>query len=198
MELIHYHFETLVSTNDWAKQELKNFKRDSLTLITAEQQTRGRGQYGRLWVSPKGENLYASFCFFIDENQEEPLSLTHVLALSLARVLASKGVVCRIKWPNDLLIDRKKIAGILCETKYLPPHFGVVIGLGLNINMPEETLNTINQPATSLKAQTGRLWEIAPLVEEITTSFQHDLNTFLKKGFSPFLTDFQNATSIPT
>lgn len=195
MELIHYHFDTLVSTNDWAKKELKTFKREAFTLITAEQQTRGRGQYGRLWVSPKGENLYASFCFFINENQEEPLSLTHVLALSLARVLTTKGVNCRIKWPNDLLINRKKIAGILCETEYLPPYFGVVIGLGLNINMSQETLSTINQPATSLKEETGQLWEIPPLVKEITESFQEDLQTFLKQGFSSFLSDFQRLTT---
>jgi len=191
MELIHHHFESLVSTNDWAKKELKVFPRDQLTLVTAAEQTRGRGQYGREWISPKGENLYASFCFFIDEHQQDPLSLTHVLAISLAQVLEAHAVVCQIKWPNDLLVNGKKIAGILCETEHLPPHFGVVIGVGVNINMREEELAKIGQPATSLSQETQKEWDIPQILEEIQTVFQKDLDHFLNEGFTPFLPTFR-------
>lgn len=189
--MIHHHFDTLISTNDWAKLKLTSFARDQLTLITADEQTRGRGQYGRKWVSPKGENLYASFCFFIDENQQDPLSLTHVLAISLAKVLHAHGLICRIKWPNDLLVNGKKIAGILCETEHLPPQFGVVIGLGLNLNMPKEALAQIGQPATSLQNETHQEWSIAQILSEITAHFLKDLDRFLQEGFAPFLPTFR-------
>lgn len=191
MEMIHHHFDTLVSTNDWAKLQLKTLPKDRMMLVTSDAQTRGKGQYGRRWISPKGENLYASFCFFIDEDQQDPLSLTHVLAISIAHVLERHGVICQIKWPNDLLVNRKKIAGILCETEHLPPQFGVVIGLGLNINMSDEELAKIGQPATSLKLETQKEWEIAEILEGIKTGFQKDLDRFLDEGFTPFLPTFR-------
>ncbi|MCH9627523.1 MAG: Bifunctional ligase/repressor BirA [Chlamydiales bacterium] len=191
MEMIHHHFDTLVSTNDWGKEHLASQPRDRFMLVTADEQTRGRGQYGRKWISPKGQNLYASFCFFIDEHQQDPLSLTHVLAISLAHVLEKRGVICQIKWPNDLLVDRKKIAGILCETEHLPPHFGVVIGLGMNINMSQEELAHIPQPATSIRQETGEKCVIGEVLQEIQAVFAKDLAHFLKKGFTPFLPVFR-------
>jgi BirA family biotin operon repressor/biotin-[acetyl-CoA-carboxylase] ligase len=191
MDMIHHHFETLVSTNAWAMRRIASFPQDKLTLVTADEQTGGRGQYGREWVSPKGKNIYASFCFFINEDQQDPLSLTHVLAMSLAHVLETHGVSCQIKWPNDLLVDRKKIAGILCETQHIPPRFGVVIGVGLNLNMSDEELAKIGQPATSLKKETQKTWEISSVLDEILAVFQQDLDRFLKEGFASFLPTFR-------
>lgn len=192
MELIHHHFDTLVSTNDWAKKELKTFHRDKLTLVTADEQTRGRGQYGRKWISPKGSNLYASFCFFIDENQQDPLSLTHVMAITIAQILKKREIPSHIKWPNDILVYRKKIAGILCETEYFAPQFGVIIGVGMNINMEEEELNKIEQPATSLKQEMRRPTEVSLILSEIQTLFLTHLELFLAEGFTPFLPTFRS------
>ncbi len=189
--MIHHHFNTLPSTNDWGKEHLASQPRNQFVLVTADEQTRGRGQYGRKWISPKGQNLYASFCFFIDEHQQDPLSLTHVLAISLSHVLEKQGVICQIKWPNDLLVNRKKIAGILCETEHLPPHFGVVIGLGLNINMSEEDLAQIPQPATSIRQETGQECGVDKVIQEIQAVFSKDLAHFLEEGFTPFLSLFR-------
>lgn len=171
MEIIHYHFDNISSTNDWAKAHLQEFERGKITLVTSEAQTGGRGRYGRSWASPEKLNLYASFCFFMEEDKAEPLVLTKILALSTAKTLKECGVLAELKWPNDLLVNGKKIAGILCETALE----GVVIGIGLNVNMPEELLKSVGQPATSLLLETGKLWDVGEVLESIKKHFVSDL-----------------------
>lgn len=197
MDIIYRHFETLGSTNDWGKMHLHTFPRNKMTLIYANSQLSGRGRYGRNWISPKEENIYASFCFFIDENQQNPLSLTHVLAISVSECLQAYSIDCQIKWPNDILVSGKKIAGILCETLHLTPFFGVVIGIGLNVNMTEESLDTVGQPATSILQETKIKYLPEKLLKEIATRFSDDLAIFLKRGFEPFFFAFRQR-SVPT
>jgi BirA family biotin operon repressor/biotin-[acetyl-CoA-carboxylase] ligase len=132
-----------------------------------------------------------SFAFFIPEDQEEPLSLTHVLSLSVIEVLEKFGIRGKIKWPNDVMVGGKKMAGILCETVHLPPHFGVVMGLGLNVNMPLETLQRVGQPATSILDQMGQQVDTIAVKEAVVRSFSHNLELFLQKGFAPFQDEFR-------
>ena len=150
MELIHHRFDSISSTNDWAKEQIAFFQRDKVTIVSADSQTSGRGQYGRSWLSSSKENIYISFCFFISEGQNDPLSLTHLMAIAVAQLLEEEQLVPQIKWPNDVLIDGKKIAGILCETVPVENMIGVIIGVGLNVNMTAEMLALIGRPATSL------------------------------------------------
>lgn len=171
MEIIHYHFDTIPSTNEWAKANLCRFEKGKLTLVTADGQTAGKGRLGRTWVSPAHLNLYVSFCFFIEEHQD-PLVLTRTLALATAKALEERGIACQLKWPNDLLVNQKKIAGILCE---LADSFAI-IGLGLNVNMPEKMLQEVGQPATSLLNETGHTWDIVELLESIQDHFIKILN----------------------
>jgi BirA family transcriptional regulator, biotin operon repressor / biotin---[acetyl-CoA-carboxylase] ligase len=191
MKIIHKHFESLTSTNDWAKEHLSAMPKESLLLITADEQTAARGQYGRGWVSPKGENLYATFGFFL-EVETSPLCFTHLLAISAARTLEEHGIVCRLKWPNDLLVGQKKIAGILCETSLFPQAVGIVIGIGLNINMTSDGLKAIDQPATSLLSETNQHFDIPHILHSLKNQFASDLTLFLQKGFTPFLSSFQS------
>lgn len=170
MEIIHKHFESLPSTNDFAKEFLKKLKRDELLLVTASEQTAARGQYGRRWFSPKKANLYATFAFLVD-SQKEPLFFTQLLAKASLQALKEFDVAASIKWPNDLLVNQKKIAGILCETEPFLTHFGIVIGLGLNVNMTREQLNTIDQPATSLFAETGKLYALQDILDSVQEHF---------------------------
>lgn len=192
MEIIHHHFDTLSSTNDWGTEHISNFTPGKMTVISASEQIEGRGRYGRRWFAPKGLNIYASFCFFISESQRDPLSLTHLMAISASRMIGRHGVVCRIKWPNDVMVDNKKIAGILCETVPFPHHFGVVIGIGLNVNMPKDLLQTIEQPATSLLVETHQEWNLHEELTTLATYFTNDLQLFLKEGFTPFLPQFRH------
>jgi BirA family biotin operon repressor/biotin-[acetyl-CoA-carboxylase] ligase len=184
MEIIHRHFESLGSTNDWAKEHLSFITSKSLLLVTADEQISARGQFGRKWISPRGQNIYASFAFLSHEHYE-PLNFTHILAISAARTLEDFGVTCRLKWPNDLLVGRKKIAGILCETVPLA-QLAIVIGIGINVNMKLETLQTIGQPATSLFCETGKHHELQKILGGLQDNFSRDLVLFLEKGFTPF------------
>ena len=186
MEIIYRHFDSLPSTNDWAKTHLETLSREALTVITADNQTQGRGRYGKRWISPAGKNLYATLVFFAPT--PDPVEITHLLALTTAQILQDKGITVQIKWPNDLLVNRKKIAGILCETA---GDQGIVIGIGLNVNMPPESLALIDQPATSLFWETGTLQEIHPLLYTLAEQFCTDLTLYRTQGFAPFASHFQ-------
>lgn len=192
MDLVTQHFPHLSSTNSYAKEHILEFERDKLTWLTVDEQSAGRGRFGRKWHSERGENLLGSFVFFIDQEQEDVLSLTHVLAIAVAQVLEYKGVASKIKWPNDVMVAGKKISGILCETVYLAPQFGVVIGLGFNVNMPPERLATVGQPATSLWVETGKQEVCESVGLEIASRFKALLELFLKEGFTPLLPTFRS------
>lgn len=155
MEIIYKHFQSLNSTNDWGKANIRHYSPHVLVLVSADEQTAGRGQYGKKWWSPSKGNLYASFCFYWDANTT-PLALTHFLAGIVAETLSNEGVFCTLKWPNDLLVSGKKIAGILCETRPNEPGREIILGIGLNVNIPAEDLKDVGQPATSIFAETGK------------------------------------------
>ncbi|NGX60751.1 MAG: Bifunctional ligase/repressor BirA [Chlamydiae bacterium] len=170
MKIIHHHFEILSSTNDWTKENLASFSQDCLTVVSSDEQTKGRGQFGRNWVSPPQKNLYVTFCFFPKGEMHEPLTYTHQFAHAIAKLLEDYGIHCHVKHPNDLFVEGKKIGGILSETS----QGAVLIGLGLNCNMTKEELAHIDQPATSLLTETGLphspqelLTHLRPILEEV-------------------------------
>ena len=139
------------STNRFALENFDCF--DSGTLIAASSQSAGRGSKGRSWCSPPDVNVYASL---ILKNFPCPVHLaSRIGSLAVLHVLRTHapGLPISVKWPNDVLCGRKKIAGILCETK----NSGIVIGIGMNINMDRETAAGISRSATSLFIETGHL-----------------------------------------
>lgn len=146
--VIRHHFATIDSTNDWAKERIDQFDRNALTIVSADQQTAGHGQFGRPWLSPPG-NLYASLCFFKGGSDFTDLPLT--LAQILCDILHELDIPAAIKPPNDVLVDGRKIAGFLCETVDCGDRRGIVLGVGVNIGLSEEDLRRIDQPATSLR-----------------------------------------------
>lgn len=178
---------TVGSTNTWAKEHIQEFDVEALTVITAEEQTAGRGRFKRMWVSPKGGSLYVTYVFFIKNLELSLGNLPQLLALSAYKVIP-KGI--NIKWPNDLVIGEKKLGGILCEIVEAKERYAIVIGLGLNINLSISSLKIIDQPATTL---TMELEEASRLKEKIHKTFAKDLFVFLKQGFNPFLNLFREA-----
>lgn len=171
MEIIIHHFEVIDSTNCWALKNLKAFDSHHLTLVTADEQTAARGQYGRSWYAPKFMNLYASFVFFINEKTRPPLIWTRLLAHIVLHVIEKMGIKGVIKEPNDIFVNGKKIAGILSETSPRENGYWIVIGLGLNVNMPREECKKIDQPATSLLCETQKKWMITSIRNDIVTEF---------------------------
>lgn len=166
MEVHTIHFDTIESTNNWAKMNAHSFDPKKMTCILADIQTAGRGCFDKHWVSKKG-NLTMSVFFHIDSKAPLLPYIAQLLTYSTYKVLQKEGVVTQIKWPNDLLVDGKKLCGVLAETMQM----GVVIGIGMNVNVPVET----NQPTTSLIELTGKKWDLNDLVKKIIAEFQEDL-----------------------
>lgn len=118
-------FDKIPSTQTYALQMVANGTARDRTVIMAEAQSAGRGRYRRTWVSHHG-NLYVSFIFNADERDPR---LSYVVAVAVAETLTTFGIHPKIKWPNDILIDGKKVCGILIE---YAGQF-VIVGIGINI-----------------------------------------------------------------
>lgn len=136
-------------------------------LVVAEAQTDGRGRHSRSWMSPPGCGIYASLLLF----PERPVSEAPLLGMAAAvaavdALSAAVGVAARIKWPNDILLDGRKIAGILAETDLQTEgQYAVIIGLGMNVNTPGEALPVRPRfPAASLRLVSGRDFPRAPIL----------------------------------
>jgi len=154
-------FDSLNSTNAFLRKKLASTNEglDGCVISTYEQ-TKGRGRGTRSWVSSPRTNLCFSFFIKTDVKLVDVPSSTMAVALAVTEWLKEQGVNANPKWPNDVLVNGKKICGILSE------HVdqGIVVGVGLNINMNRDEAEKIDRPATSLFIETG---EMLPLPEAL-------------------------------
>ena len=192
MEIHHRHFTSIDSTNTWAKHNIHLFATDQITLVTADEQTAGRGRFNRKWISPADQNLYATFCFFIEKHRTDIGNIPQILAISAAKALEELGFHPRLKWPNDVLLVGKKVAGILCETTPLSDHLGMILGIGINVNMPRALLEQIDRPATSLMVEGNKEHEVNDISQRLQSHFTANLALFFDEGFFPFLKDYRD------
>ncbi|MBA2368601.1 MAG: biotin--[acetyl-CoA-carboxylase] ligase [Candidatus Protochlamydia sp.] len=184
--ILHIHFDTIGSTNTWAKQNLDRLAHEGLTLITASEQTAGRGRSSRKWYSPRDQNLYATFCSFFDTKREDYGNFSQILALAAVEVLEELGFCPLIKWPNDLLLNKRKIGGILGEIMALEQNKCMILGIGININSPYEGLQKIDRPATSLFVESGQIHSIEMVRKNLENKFNVYFNQFLNQGYGHF------------
>ncbi len=191
MKVDFIQLATVDSTNTWAKRNAPTFNPFHLTCITSEEQTAGRARQLKKWISPKGANLYMTVYLVIPENASYQSNLGQIMALSAADLLLEMKVPTEIKWPNDLLVHQKKMGGILTETVSCKNSVGMAIGIGLNVNMPEDILKTIDQPATSLHLVLHKTLQPASLVKPLLQLFISHFSTLQTQGFAPFQTRFQ-------
>lgn len=187
----HIHFDQIDSTNTWAKTNVDQWSAQGITLITASEQTAGRGRLNRRWSSPPHVNIYATFCFWFDPKRNDVGHIPQLLALAAATVLEKEHLLPKIKWPNDLVLNGKKVGGILCETILEGDRRGVVCGIGLNVNMEKKEIEQIDRPATSLLIESGHKREIETLLQALSKIFNEMLTTFISEGFSSFFPLFQ-------
>jgi len=165
-QIVH-KLPTCTSTNDAARVFAEDGFEEGLVVL-AESQQSGRGTKGRSWFSSKGQGLYLSVVLRPEDRSPALLPLVAGLALREA-VLDSTGLDVRLKWPNDLTLHGKKLAGILCESSWAGSHLNfVILGLGLNVghearDFPEDLRDT----ATSLRLALGRPPDIVSLVQAI-------------------------------
>ena len=191
--LIKYlHFDALDSTNTWTKNHAHELSPEGLTCITAKEQTAGIGRFKRSWISPPG-NLYATLFFTLPLHASYLPNIGQILALSCTTLLQEKGFPVEIKWPNDLLLHKKKIAGILTETVQLGDSLAIVLGIGLNLNLSEEALASINQPATSLTNFSKKNHTVEEILPCLLQSFLKNLTLIQQHSFTIFQQRFNNS-----
>jgi BirA family biotin operon repressor/biotin-[acetyl-CoA-carboxylase] ligase len=138
------------STNDWCLQQLRQGRRPPFVCL-AEQQTRGHGRRGRRWVSQPGSGLLLSIAIRVPLAVEDIGLLSPAVGLSIFRLLQAAGVDgLQLKWPNDILVADRKIAGILIETSCRASTMHAVIGVGVNCDLAAAP-GEIDQPWTDLR-----------------------------------------------
>jgi BirA family transcriptional regulator, biotin operon repressor / biotin---[acetyl-CoA-carboxylase] ligase len=155
--------------------------------VIAETQTAGRGRRGRAWASPAGKNLYLSVILRPELPPQRAPELTLVAAVALAQTIADSGLEPKIKWPNDIQLGGKKVAGILTELSSEPErvHF-VVLGLGVNLNAePGDFPPEVAELATSLAVARGVSVPRALFTAALCTRLEQWLEVHAQEGFSP-------------
>lgn len=185
MKQYHYlHFNEIDSTNNYLKNGY--FLLPDFTFITASFQTNGKGRFERTWESEKGKNLMFSFLIKEKELIEISPLLSIFTASEVAKVLEERDIKnVSIKWPNDVLINDKKVCGILLEGQV--PEF-VVIGVGLNVNQ-KEFPEGLRRPATSLVNELGKEVDIEALQTKL---FSNITNHFEAKNVNQYLEYFKS------
>lgn len=180
-------FSSIDSTNQYL---LQHSDLPSGCVCLAEQQTAGRGRNGRVWVSPPTGNLYLSLLWHFPLKKLPWSSLSLVAGVAVAKALAEYPYVSvQLKWPNDVLISDKKLAGILIET-LSRDKMTVVIGLGLNIHMPISYRDSIQKPIIDLASVVKDPLNPNLLVATILKQLTEAMHLFDSQGFAPFITDW--------
>ncbi len=161
-------------------------------VIVAEAQSAGRGRRGNGWYSPFGSNLYFSMYWQLEQGIQAAMGLSLVVGIAVARLLESRyQCALKLKWPNDLYINHKKLGGVLIElTGQTHADCDVVIGIGLNIQMPPTGETKIDQPFTDLVQETGIEVDRNQLVAEMQQQLIQTLQHFEQNGFTDFVAEF--------
>jgi len=177
------------STNAEAIRRMHALQEPS-QLVVGLSQSAGRGRRGRQWQSPAGAGLYLSITQSFSKSLAELQPLSLISALSVVEALATTGVgEARVKWPNDVQVAGKKLAGILLETCQNGDSPIIVFGIGINLDLPDEVIADIERPVTDVRRELDKLgvtFEAADLLLELCQVFTRNLALFMEKGFAAF------------
>lgn len=164
------------------------------TLVCAEGQTKGKGRLGRHWNSPKGKGIYMSVILRPSLPPTEAAQLTLLTAVAVCEAIRRvTGVAARIKWPNDILVEDRKLAGILTELSAETDRVRfVVIGIGINVNT---SLSVLPLQATSLKEEAQKKIPRVELLQEILVELENWYECLKKLGFAPVVERWKEFSS---
>lgn len=180
-------FDVVASTQD----ELRRLAEEGApegTLVIAEQQTKGRGRMGRSWISPAGKGIWMSLLLRPQVALHHTPQLTLLAAVALSRAISRiVPVTIGIKWPNDLLVDGRKISGILLESAAEDERLRyIVVGMGVSVNLEQEDYPEELLPkAISLKMASGHAINRAELIAAILDEFERLYELYMEQGFGP-------------
>ncbi len=178
------HHPLIDSTNTQARALARTGAPEG-TLVVAETQSAGRGRKGRSWMASTGEGLLVSLILRPAMEPSRAALITLMTAVSVAEALIEEtGIDARIKWPNDILVGRKKMAGILTEMSMeLDAVDYVIVGLGLNVNTPLASFHSdIRDIATSVMAESSAPFSRVALLQAILLKFETHYETLTQKG----------------
>jgi len=185
------------STNDYAKK-LAEYGAEEGTVVVAEEQILGRGRAQRKWVSPKG-GLYFSIILRPNVKASEAVKLMFVASLAVAKVLHEKyGLNVETKWPNDVLVDGKKICGILSEMNTISGKANyVVVGVGINanVNVEKDFPAELKPIATSLESLLGRKVSLEELFKTLLQRLDEFYGQFLREDSALIVKEWKKYAS---
>jgi BirA family biotin operon repressor/biotin-[acetyl-CoA-carboxylase] ligase len=185
-------FDSVDSTNAEAMRLIAS--RSPLPLVVlAERQTAGRGRRGRKWVSPFGENIYYSLALRIEGGMRQLEGLSLLVGLAVLKALRESGVkAAGLKWPNDVLVGRRKIAGVLLELLGDPADVcHVVVGVGINVNM--RATDEVDQEWTSVHLETGVPSDRNELAARLSTNIAAYLAVHQVQGFGAYMEEWEES-----
>jgi BirA family biotin operon repressor/biotin-[acetyl-CoA-carboxylase] ligase len=164
-------------------------------IIASEIQTRGQGRMNRNWVSDIPGNIYITIILKPDcpSVSEGPLvNISQYMSVCICELIESLGIKPSLKWPNDILVEGKKIGGILCQTSILGKRLaGFALGTGINLNMRRKDLLRIDQPAISLNLLTGSPVDRDRFLENLAEIFFTGYDQFMELGFPSIIEPYQ-------
>ncbi|MCC6160542.1 MAG: biotin--[acetyl-CoA-carboxylase] ligase [Deltaproteobacteria bacterium] len=188
--------ECVDSTNRWMAERARAGDAGRGDLVVADSQSGGRGRRERAWVSPPGQNVYASI--LVDAPPSPAGMLVYAAGLAVADAAESlAGVRPFLKWPNDVFLGGRKLCGILCESVFAPDASRVVVGIGLNVNATHDDLGPeLRESATSLAIATGRTFDrnvvVARLYRELLSRYNH-----LAADVGRIVADWRDRAALP-
>ncbi|HEY1422746.1 MAG TPA: biotin--[acetyl-CoA-carboxylase] ligase [Candidatus Acidoferrum sp.] len=191
---IHHFFRT-DSTNRVA-MDLAYAGEPEGTVVLAEEQTAGRGRAGRTWHSERASGIYVTLLLRPRISPVQAPLLTMMAGLSAhAAIQSQTGLQPDVKWPNDLMLNGKKLGGILTEMHAEPTLVRfVIVGIGLNVNQ-EKFPAELSGTATSLRAETGKVQSRLELLARLLREFETDYNRFLREGSRSITERFTQVSS---
>ncbi len=189
----YLYLKSVDSTNKYAKENINDI--NGMTVVYTFNQTAGRGRLERKWKFAGEDNIYATIVLKPSSEMKEVYSnLTQLLCIVLAEVIEEYNPIYppKIKWPNDVRVNGKKISGILAEAVSGNNNLeGLILGFGVNLNVSKEILEQIDQPATSLNIETGECIDKEKFLKKVIDKFCLLYNSFIEDGFILIRDDYK-------
>ncbi len=178
-----YKYAELDSTNAFLKQHCSTLP--DYSVIWTDEQTHGRGRFSRIWNSEPGLDLTFSLLLPLTSlEQKLRQNITQIAALSVAQLLEGYDLKPSVKWPNDVLIQGKKISGILCEITETDERVCGVLGIGINVNNTDKFLANLDLPATSLRCELHHKIVRQDLLKKLLEIIINCFNVLCQTGFT--------------
>lgn len=176
-------FDSIDSTNLFLKNLTLTNK---IEICLAETQTKGRGRFGKHWHSPYAENIYFSARWQLNAELNTLTTLSIITGITIIKTLDALNITqgIKIKWPNDIYWQNKKLAGILIESLHKDNKLFIIIGIGINVNSTEIT--NLTNPWCSLAEITNQYWDRNIIISNLINQLGTNIKQLMQNGFAEF------------